>query len=373
MFRHYDVTLSRGIYFQMDRQEDRRRNFLMNPYGHASIRYGELCIWNCMDEHREESVRRTRDNRFLITANSDGTLSIFPLFDTSCNYRIAIETDKVTVTHIVVEEHITQVLPNYTVGPEGVVMKMMLPGQDCFRKWPAATFTVTLYDQVDARRFDFRNGKGENDHWVSILTLTTKTPSQRFPTYDRIVRVGYNGHYASDLLQQFADGENRVFGLGFTPPKSNKKKEEEPTKSRSKAQGETQVTLTTPPENEPPANKEEGEVEVEQGPQEQNRPEQSQPPKYSDKPLTIPPNEIMATQSRRQSTHSVGSAASSRASKLIDEKKKKKRGNDAVKIALIENISKTLDQLIKKTLDESDDDDEKKDENITESTLYEDK
>lgn len=201
----------------------RRRNFLMNPYGNASIKYGEMRMNNCFEERGEELVRRTPDGRFLMTANPNGTFSVYPLTDVS-SYRIALETYHTTITHIVVEEKVTQVLPNYEIGPNGVIMKMMFnPHHDYLRGLPnVPNFTVRLSDEVDARRFDFRNGNDIDDHWVSIVTLTTKAPEQRRPMFDRILRVGYNGHYATDLLFQFVKSHARTFGKGFVPPRVDK-------------------------------------------------------------------------------------------------------------------------------------------------------
>lgn len=362
-------------------EEKRRRNFLMNPYGRASIRYGEMVIYNRMIEGGGECVHVTRDNRFLVTANPDGTLCIYPMCDI-LRYRIALETDRVTVTHILVEKHITQVLPNHTVGPDGVTTRMMLPGQDCFQKWPAPDFTVTLYDQVHARRFDFRNGKGEDDYWVSIMTLTTETPGQRFPIYDRIIRVGYNGHFITDLLRKFVGSRDRVFGLGFISPKNDEKIKEEAKKSEAKTQ--TSDVQVLPGGGDPPVEKAEekplvqshseppqGDEKKEEEPASQSWPEQSQPPTHSNKPLAIPSAEVTRPSVRRPSVRRILAAAASQASeavsekeesslsvatsqtsKAVSEKKEKKKESDAVKIALIQNISKTLNRLISKTFDE---------------------
>lgn len=222
-----------------------RRNFLMNPYGEASIRYAGLRMDNNNDEKEPEVVQRTPDNRFLVTANPKGTISVFPLVDIP-SYRVEIETHQTTVTHLVVEGKITQILPNYEVGPEGVIMKMMLnPASDYLRDLPAVpTFTLTLHDQVDARRFDFRNGNDNDDHWVAIVTLTTKSPEQRYTKFDRVFRVGYNGHYATELLSQFARSEARTFGRGFTPPQNEKRDEsdDETIATNSDADQEDQLS-----------------------------------------------------------------------------------------------------------------------------------
>lgn len=195
-----------------------RRNFLINPYGNASIQYGATKIFNNLADNGEELVRRTRDDRFLLTANPKGTLSVWPLVDTPC-YRIAVETRQAVVAQIVVRGPITQVPPNYEISQGGVCMKMLNSETPEPIHAPSGvpTLTLMLHDDVEARRIDFRNGKEKHDHWVTVVALTTKSSGHRRPIYDRVLRVGYNGHYSTGLLWQFSQSTARTFGLGFTP------------------------------------------------------------------------------------------------------------------------------------------------------------
>lgn len=195
-----------------------RRNFLINPYGYASISYADTKVFNRNEGTNEEVVRLTRDGRFLITANQNGTISVFPINLTPC-YRISFETRHAIVAHVVVRGDIVQVPPNYEIGPDGIQMKMLS------NAWPepfscpsgVPVVTIMLYDEADARRVDFRNGNGPQDHWVTMITLTTKSPGHRRPKYDRICRVGYNGNYFTEILWRFAQSNNPEFGLGFAP------------------------------------------------------------------------------------------------------------------------------------------------------------
>lgn len=58
--------------------------------------------------------RQTQSDE-IIRRTLNGTFSVFPLM-TIPSYRIALETSRATITHIVIEEKLTQVLPNYEAG-----------------------------------------------------------------------------------------------------------------------------------------------------------------------------------------------------------------------------------------------------------------
>lgn len=184
-----------------------------------TLKYGDLVKENRYGEEHTYTAKRTHDHRFLVSINKNSTVSIFPLVNVK-SYRIVLESVFSSLTQIVVEGKTTKVMPNYEIGREGVTMRILLNSPaDYLRDLPATpTFTVTLKDAVDMRRFDFRNGKDSDDHWVAILSLTLKQSRLHRQNIERIIRVGYNGHFASDWLLQAVRSGITTVSKGFVPP-----------------------------------------------------------------------------------------------------------------------------------------------------------